>query len=382
MRFGFAPRLKYERGYVMKHKEWILLLIGGVFLGGCGITKNTLFYHEGTKVGFQVKLSPKDTLEPVSVNLGLDRSILAIVPPTCPYKDETAGTDMAKACFKGQPPYSKNEKGEMVLKEPEQVGVHSGEALSVMSIFDLETKTVEGFTIYQNFASGEAANILSNRINLDKAALKTEDLDASFTKLQQALRNISGVVSDDTESNEEDNADSKGGNKKKTSNSITLQGSLADKAVYSNTFSNRGPGGRFGRFGVYEPKTTVAFDNGQENLYYEISLVSTDLNSLLKALKNVKLEKITDKEKLEEILKELKEVVKIFSNDENVVALKSDIKTIKEEVENIKSSAEKVISLSKTALDDVKSLFTRLDPPEYDGIIKGFLKALFGSSFE
>ena len=61
---------------MMKFKEWVFILISGILFTGCGLTKNTLLYHEGIKIGFQVKANPNDTLEPVSVNLGLDRNMI------------------------------------------------------------------------------------------------------------------------------------------------------------------------------------------------------------------------------------------------------------------------------------------------------------------
>ncbi len=297
----------------MKHKEWILLLISGILFGGCGLTKNTLLYHEGTHVGLQIKANPTDTLEPLSVNLGLERTVVAIVPPACPYKDDEAGKkgDLTKACFQGNPPST---------DDTVNAGGHSGEALSVLSLFDLKSKTIEGFTLYQNFASGEAANILSRRLDEDKKNMIGKSVwDAGYTP--------------------------------------------------SDTTPNRGPGGRFGEFGVHKSKAVVAFDNDQNhfdgnkhNVYQVrlanlIALVKDDQGDVAESLKN-----------------------EIAAVKEKVEKFQGYYKGVEDEIKKLEDSVGTFKSIFKSAKADVTSLFTHLEAANYDGIFIGLCKMFLGDS--
>ena len=113
----------------MKPKFCIPFIIcfGAGMVGGCG--QNALLFHETTKFSFSAEYKP-DSSQPMSTSLGYKRRIAAIVPP----KEPVAEADRDK---------------------PE--AVHKGEALSLVSLFDVDGQGVLGAKIRNYFASGMAA---------------------------------------------------------------------------------------------------------------------------------------------------------------------------------------------------------------------------------
>jgi len=289
--------------------------------------------------------------------------MIAIVPPACPYKDETnessvAGTSgsvdnksLRKSCFKGKPPMQDGE-----AKPYEGVGAHSGEALSILSLFDMETE-LRGVTINQNFASGQAAIILSERVK-----------NAGKGKFEGKVNGkIDGKVEGKIEGKVDGKVDGKieGTVNGQVSSNHTLPEDSMKASFASSVPPNRGPGGRFGRFGVPEPKAVIAFNNGQnydEDKYldYKVRLAAAKdgLNGIntpeAKAFK-----------------------VAIESLEKQIKEMKLSYEAAAKEVKTIESSIKSFKGIFSEAKNDVTSLFTHLDKVDY----KGFLVSLFDMFF-
>lgn len=108
-------------------RHYILPLTAALSLSACA--PRALFFHESTKVAFAADYNTSDT-QPIATSFGYKRRIVAVVP--------------------GQ---------ERIIPEggSERTGTNSGEALSLVSKFNVRAGTSEGVVITNNFASGMAA---------------------------------------------------------------------------------------------------------------------------------------------------------------------------------------------------------------------------------
>lgn len=111
-------------------------------LTSMGCAQNALFFHETTKFSFTAEYKP-DSSQPLNSSLGYKRRIVAVVPP----QEPVSGADVDK---------------------PE--AVHKGEALSLVSTFDVEAKGILGATISNYFASGMAARTMTAGTDAQAAA--------------------------------------------------------------------------------------------------------------------------------------------------------------------------------------------------------------------
>ena len=111
-----------------------LNLLTIVFAVGCAPT--TLFFAEGTKVGFHAEFKP-DASQPLSSHLGFKRRIVAVVPPQNP-----------PVC------------GDWRCSGKQELP--TGEALSMLSVFSVNADPTSSFDIENHFLSGEAADIATS----------------------------------------------------------------------------------------------------------------------------------------------------------------------------------------------------------------------------
>jgi hypothetical protein len=110
----------------------ISLVLGIAIMGmGC-VNGNTLYFHESAKLGFSAEIKP-DMSEPVSTHIGFKRRVAAVIPPKNPAEND----------------------GE----------IHKGEALSLLSVFDVYAHWAKGVVVQSNFASGKAAKKMAEGTN-------------------------------------------------------------------------------------------------------------------------------------------------------------------------------------------------------------------------
>lgn len=110
----------------------LTLVAIALVLGGCA--PKALYFHESTKVAFAADYNTSDT-QPLATSFGYKRRIVAVVPAQERNIPE-GGT--------------------------ERNGTNSGEALSLVSKFNVRAGREEGMTITNNFASGMAARIMTH----------------------------------------------------------------------------------------------------------------------------------------------------------------------------------------------------------------------------
>jgi len=105
----------------------ILLSSGSLLWSGCA---NELIFMERTKAAIAVDFATNPA-EPVEVTAGYKRTILAMVPPKQPASDSQS--------------------------------VHQGEALSLISTFDLQYNDTE-LVVKNGFVGGKAASIIAKEL--------------------------------------------------------------------------------------------------------------------------------------------------------------------------------------------------------------------------
>lgn len=114
-----------------------------LFCGGCA--PNAIMFHETSKVGFNTQYQP-DSSQPVNVTFGYKRRIVAVVPSRDAEKRDT---------------YEIVTFEDKVTKQKMEVFRPKGEALSMVSRFDVVAKPNEGVAITNYFATGFAARVLT-----------------------------------------------------------------------------------------------------------------------------------------------------------------------------------------------------------------------------
>ena len=112
-------------------RSFLLPLAIALGLGACA--PKALYFHESTKIAFAADYNTSDT-QPLSTSFGYKRRILAVVPAQ-ERNIPDGGT--------------------------ERNGTNSGEALSLVSKFNVRAGANEGVVITNNFASGMAARIMT-----------------------------------------------------------------------------------------------------------------------------------------------------------------------------------------------------------------------------
>ena len=158
-----------------KHRVIEILVLSGLASTGCA--QNALLFHETTKFSFTAEYKP-DSSQPLSSSLGYKRRIVAVVPPKEPVSQEHANNPQA---------------------------THKGEALSLVSTFDVEAKGVLGVTIKNYIASGRAATAMTSQDDAKAAAsiralfapATLVELPEGFYKLQLALQNKLGKLNEE-----------------------------------------------------------------------------------------------------------------------------------------------------------------------------------------
>ena len=109
------------------------LLLTAIAIGLSACAPKALYFHESTKVAFAADYNVSDT-QPLATSLGYKRRIVAVVPAQ-ERNIPDGGT--------------------------ERNGTNSGEALSLVSKFNVRAGAHEGIVITNNFASGMAARIMT-----------------------------------------------------------------------------------------------------------------------------------------------------------------------------------------------------------------------------
>jgi hypothetical protein len=102
-------------------------------LSGCSCVRNALVYYEGAKVGFTAEYKP-DSSQPVKAHLGFERRVVTLVPPENPLTEEERD-------------------------DPDKVS--NGDALAVVSTFDVVATATEGVEVHNYVATGRAAAVLT-----------------------------------------------------------------------------------------------------------------------------------------------------------------------------------------------------------------------------
>ena len=112
-------------------RPFLLPLAAALSLTACA--PRALYFHESTKVAFAANYNTSDS-QPVSTSFGYKRRIVAVVPA---------------------------QEREIPAEGNERDGTNRGEALSLVSKFNVRAGTGEGVTITNNFASGMAARLMT-----------------------------------------------------------------------------------------------------------------------------------------------------------------------------------------------------------------------------
>lgn len=234
----------------------ILTIISSFALTGC-LSSQALYFHERTKFGLSAQIKPEDPQEKVGVHIGFKRRIVAIVPPkklspatgnaidnanqsiadasngtkeparqrdtneennknadpsitnanngtkepakqtgTNEEKNKKANPSIANASNGTTKPEIKTDKElEKIKKEADLY--HEGEALSLVSTFDVTANPMKGVHIHNNFASGKAAKNLvavSNEVYANRENLKKFKQFLKEAKEKAALKKNSEKV--------------------------------------------------------------------------------------------------------------------------------------------------------------------------------------------
>lgn len=152
-----------------------LLTLGAgltLFCGGCA--PNAIMFHETSKVGFNTQYQP-DSSQPVNVTLGYKRRIVAVVPSRDAEKRDT---------------YEIVTFEDKVTKQKMEVFRPKGEALSMVSRFDVVAKPNEGVAITNYFATGFAARVLTGENTDQETAKGVKALLAAPASLNAVDANI------------------------------------------------------------------------------------------------------------------------------------------------------------------------------------------------
>jgi hypothetical protein len=107
----------------------------------CACAPRALYFRESTQVGFAADYNTSDT-QPLATSFGYKRRIVAVVP--------TQERDIPEGMS-------------------ERSGTNTGEALSLVSKFNVRAGTGEGVIITNNFASGMAARIMTKSVGSPQA---------------------------------------------------------------------------------------------------------------------------------------------------------------------------------------------------------------------
>jgi hypothetical protein len=102
-------------------------------LGLSACAPKALYFHESTKVAFAADYNTSDS-QPLATSFGYKRRIIAVVP---------------------------SQERQIPEGGSERNGTNTGEALSLVSKFNVRAGTSEGVVITNNFASGMAARIMT-----------------------------------------------------------------------------------------------------------------------------------------------------------------------------------------------------------------------------
>lgn len=102
----------------------------------CACAPKALYFHESTKVAFAADYNTSDT-QPLATSFGYKRRIVAVVPA---------------------------QERVIPVGGTERNGTNTGEALSLVSKFNVRASTSEGIVITNNFASGMAARIMTRSV--------------------------------------------------------------------------------------------------------------------------------------------------------------------------------------------------------------------------
>lgn len=135
----------------------VLLFLAGMPLTGCA--SNAATFYEGTRFAFVIEFKPESS-QPMNLSLGYKRRIAAVVPPQKP---------APKTPAQNQDP------------------THEGDALSLVSTFDVEGAGIGGVTIKNTFASGLAANEMTSGSDAG-TKLKALFAPATFTKVSEDVQ--------------------------------------------------------------------------------------------------------------------------------------------------------------------------------------------------
>lgn len=117
----------------------LLPIVAALSLSACA--PRALFFHESTKVAFAADYNTSDT-QPLATSFGYKRRIVAVVPAQ--ERDVPEGGS-------------------------ERTATNRGEALSLVSKFNVRVGTSEGIVITNNFASGMAARNMTRSVGAPEA---------------------------------------------------------------------------------------------------------------------------------------------------------------------------------------------------------------------
>lgn len=165
----------------------LLIIFTAFIFTGC-ISSQALYFHERTKFGFSVQVKPEDPQEKIGTHIGFKRRIVAIVPPKMLSQDTRNAIDD----FNGE---NKSTESPKLASDM----YHEGEALSLVSTFDVTANALKSVHIHNNFASGQAAKNLVDVSNETYQASKNvkafkEFIEAKKVEAQLAQRANSSPV--------------------------------------------------------------------------------------------------------------------------------------------------------------------------------------------
>lgn len=166
----------------IKHLSAIIVL---AFISTGCVSSQALYFHERTKLGISAQVKPEDPQEKVAAHVGFKRRIVAIVPP----KKLACNTakNFAKDSATSTSKCNNTDTGDS--NNPDNY--HEGEALSLVSTFQVEANILKSVHIHNNFASGQAAK---NLVAADAESLQYQaNLDKFLEFLQQQKTNTATV---------------------------------------------------------------------------------------------------------------------------------------------------------------------------------------------
>lgn len=146
----------------------------GLALLSSGCAPNAIMFHETAKFGFNTQYQP-DSSQPVNVTLGFKRRIAAVVPSRDVEQKDT---------------YEVVKIVDPATQQEMHVFRPKGEALSMVSRFDVVAKPNEGVAITNYFATGLAARVLTGAGTDEVAAKGVKALLAAPATLNAVDENI------------------------------------------------------------------------------------------------------------------------------------------------------------------------------------------------